>query len=48
MLVSCVVIGFFLVLLAAVIIGIVFGVIAGIKANEGQLYRYPMTASFIK
>ncbi|MDT4986199.1 MAG: uncharacterized protein QOI74_293 [Micromonosporaceae bacterium] len=30
------------------VIGIVFGVIAGIKANEGQLYRYPMSANFIK
>jgi uncharacterized Tic20 family protein len=30
------------------VIAIVFGVIAGIKANEGELYRYPMSANFIK
>jgi uncharacterized Tic20 family protein len=30
------------------IIQIVFGVMAGLKANEGQLYRYPMSVSFIK
>jgi uncharacterized Tic20 family protein len=29
-------------------IGIIFGVIAGVRANEGQLYRYPMSATFIK
>jgi uncharacterized Tic20 family protein len=29
-------------------IGVIFGVIAGVKANEGQLYRYPMSATFIK
>jgi uncharacterized Tic20 family protein len=33
---------------AVMAIGIIFGVIAGIKANEGQLYRYPMSATFIK
>ncbi len=27
---------------------IAFGVIAGIKANEGSLYKYPMSATFIK
>ena len=30
------------------IIGIVFGIIGGLRANEGQLYRYPMSASMIK
>ena len=30
------------------VVVIVFGVIAGMKANEGQLYRYPMSTSFIK
>ncbi|HEX5543196.1 MAG TPA: DUF4870 domain-containing protein [Micromonospora sp.] len=29
-------------------IQIAMGVIAGIKANEGQLYRYPMSPTFIK
>ncbi|MEU4402307.1 DUF4870 domain-containing protein [Micromonospora orduensis] len=44
---SCIVIGFIPVA-AAVILGAVFGIIAGIKANEGQFYRYPLSASFIK
>jgi uncharacterized Tic20 family protein len=30
------------------IAGIVFGVIAGLKANEGQLYRYPFNISLVK
>jgi uncharacterized Tic20 family protein len=34
--------------LAVMAVSIIFGVIAGIKANEGQLYRYPMSATFIK
>lgn len=44
---SCILIGFIGVG-AAIILGAVFGIIAGIKANEGQLYRYPLAASFIK
>ncbi|MEV7989947.1 DUF4870 domain-containing protein [Micromonospora sp. NPDC085948] len=44
---SCILIGFIGVG-AAIILGAVFGIIAGIKANEGQLYRYPLSASFIK
>jgi uncharacterized Tic20 family protein len=44
---ACLVIGFF-VAFAAMIIGIIFGVIAGMKANEGQLYRYPMTVALVK
>jgi uncharacterized Tic20 family protein len=39
---------FWVVPVAAAIIGIVFGVIAGIRANEGELYRYPMSATFIR
>ncbi|MET8351936.1 MULTISPECIES: DUF4870 domain-containing protein [unclassified Micromonospora] len=38
----------FLPSIAVVVIQILFGIIAGMKANEGQLYRYPMSASFIK
>jgi uncharacterized protein len=34
--------------LAVMAIGIIFGIIAGVKANEGQLYKYPMSVSFIK
>ncbi|GAB3943304.1 hypothetical protein GCM10027614_31770 [Micromonospora vulcania] len=44
---ACIVIGFIPVA-AAIILGAVFGILAGIKANEGQLYRYPLSASFIK
>jgi uncharacterized Tic20 family protein len=31
-----------------VIIQIAFGVIAGLKAQNGEPYKYPMTANFIK
>jgi uncharacterized Tic20 family protein len=34
--------------LAVMAIGIIFGIIGGIRANEGQLYRYPMSYAFIK
>lgn len=34
--------------LAAMVIGIVFGIIGGLRANEGQLYKYPMTVNWIK
>jgi uncharacterized Tic20 family protein len=43
----CIVIGF-IPIAAAVIVGAIFGVIAGVKANEGQFYRYPITVSLIK
>jgi uncharacterized Tic20 family protein len=43
----CIVIGF-LPLALAYILGIVFGIIAGVKANEGQLYRYPLTVNIVK
>jgi uncharacterized protein len=39
---------FFIVPFAATVIGIVFGIIAGIRANEGQLYRYPMSMTMVK
>jgi uncharacterized protein len=29
-------------------IQVIFGVIAGVKASNGELYRYPMSGSFIK
>ncbi|MEV6370502.1 DUF4870 domain-containing protein [Micromonospora sp. WP24] len=38
----------FLPSVAVVVIQIAFGVIAGMKANEGNAYRYPMSANFIK
>ncbi|SCE85916.1 hypothetical protein GA0074695_1661 [Micromonospora viridifaciens] len=44
---TCILIGI-VVGFAAMIIGIVFGILGGVKANEGQLYRYPMSANLIK
>jgi uncharacterized Tic20 family protein len=44
---SCIGIGLIAVA-AASILGIIFGIIGGVKANEGQLYRYPMSLSIIK
>ncbi|MBK1791992.1 DUF4870 domain-containing protein [Persicirhabdus sediminis] len=46
-------IGFFfcigaLLLPAVILIDIIFCIIAAMKANEGQMYRYPMTIRFIK
>ncbi len=44
---TCILIGF-LGVIAAYLMAIIFGIIAGIKANEGQLYRYPASISIIK
>jgi uncharacterized Tic20 family protein len=33
---------------AAMVISIVFGIIAGIKANEGAAYKYPMSINMVK
>jgi len=46
-LLSCVGIGFIIFPIAA-IIAIIFGIIAGVKANEGQLYKYPLSINMIK
>jgi uncharacterized Tic20 family protein len=43
----CIFIGF-LITLAAWIIATVFGVIAGLKATNGELYNYPMSIKMIK
>ena len=43
----CVLIGF-VILPIAWLMGVIFGVIAGVKANEGQLYKYPASPSIIK
>jgi uncharacterized Tic20 family protein len=40
-------VGFF-VLLALAACGVVFPIIAGIKANSGEIWKYPMTISFLK
>ena len=43
----CVLIGF-LTLPIAILMAVIFGIIGGVKANEGQLYRYPASLSIIK
>jgi uncharacterized Tic20 family protein len=43
----CFVIGL-VILPIAWLIGVIFGIIAGLRANEGQLYKYPMSISLIK
>ncbi len=40
-------VGFFI-LLAVVVCGVVFPIIAGIKANNGEVWKYPLTFSFLK
>lgn len=37
-----------LVELALWIVGMIFGILGGIRANEGQIYRYPLNLSIIK
>jgi uncharacterized Tic20 family protein len=44
---TCVLIGFVAVF-AAMAIGIIFGVVAGFKANNNEPYNYPMTVNIIK
>ena len=44
---TCAVIGV-VIWLAAMALGIIFGIIAGMKANEGQFYKYPMSLNIIK
>ena len=38
----------FLTIFAVAIMGIVFPIIGGIKANNGELWQYPLTIKFIK
>lgn len=42
-----VIIGFFL-MLALLIVGIVFPIMGAVKANNGELWQYPLTIKFIK
>jgi uncharacterized Tic20 family protein len=44
---ACAIIGFFI-FVAAMIIGVIFGILAGLKANEGQPYKYPFTLNLVK
>jgi hypothetical protein len=43
----CILIGFFIFPIAA-ILGIIFGIIAGVRANDGEVYNYPVTIKMIK
>jgi hypothetical protein len=43
----CIVIGLIIFPIAA-LIGIIFGIIAGVKANDGHLYEYPVSIKMIK
>jgi len=43
----CFVIGF-IIIPVAVLMSAIFGILAGIKANEGQLYTYPASPQMIK
>ena len=36
------------VLAAGFIMGLIFPILAGLKANEGQWYQYPLTIRFLK
>ncbi|HEX6501429.1 MAG TPA: DUF4870 domain-containing protein [Micromonosporaceae bacterium] len=39
---------FFLAPVVAIFVELIFGLIAGVKATEGQWYRYPASVSFVK
>jgi uncharacterized Tic20 family protein len=39
---------FFFLMGAPWLVAVIFGIIGGVKANDGQLYRYPMTVRLIK
>lgn len=39
---------FYIAVPTAMIIELVFGLIAGARANNGQMYRYPMSVNFVK
>jgi uncharacterized Tic20 family protein len=43
----CILIGVVIIPIA-VLMSVIFGIIGGIRANEGQLYRYPASVSLIK
>lgn len=42
-----VIVGFFT-LLAVALMGIIFPIVGGIKANNGELWQYPLTIKFLK
>ncbi|HZM78599.1 MAG TPA: DUF4870 domain-containing protein [Candidatus Limnocylindrales bacterium] len=43
----CLIIGF-IILPVAILMSVIFGILAGVKANEGQLYTYPASPQIIK
>ena len=38
----------FLIIFAAAILALVFGIMAAIAANNGQYYKYPLTIEFVR
>ena len=44
---ACFVVGF-VILAVSSLLGIIFGIIAGVRANEGQFYQYPFKVSLVK
>jgi hypothetical protein len=44
---ACIIIGFIIFPIAA-LVGIILGIIGGIKANDGQLYEYPAAVRMVK
>jgi len=38
----------FLILLAVWVVNIIFSIIAAVRSNRGEVYKYPMTIQFIK
>jgi hypothetical protein len=44
---SLILVGLFI-LAAAAILNIVFSILAAVAANNGQMYRYPLTIEFVK
>lgn len=46
--VLCLILIGFLGILAVIIMGIVFPIIGGVKANNGELWEYPLTIKFLK
>jgi uncharacterized Tic20 family protein len=38
----------FLILIAVWVVNIIFSIIAAVRANRGEVYRYPITIAFVK
>jgi uncharacterized Tic20 family protein len=46
--VLCLVLVGFLMLLALALMGIIFPIVGGVKANKGELWQYPLAIRFLK